>query len=288
MKKITLLMWLKNTGNYLDYLKKTLLELENNYKNKINFEFFFYENNSNDNTKVKLIELQDSLESETTFFICKLNNIKKYNNNISMERGKQVRNMRNRLKNMIGQLDSDYVLIFDDDTYFNINIIENLINEMTDEIKMVIANGIMFDLLLELNVEHHYDTLAFTSVDNIGYKETGNTCLFKNCSRCFNKREKLNVDLDNKYLLDMNDDLIEIKSGFGNFALIDATIFNKISWNHPKINEDVLEWPSLCKNILDMNKKIVLSNKNKVLVCSKKYDYDNYKDIIINKLSKYK
>ena len=29
-------------------------------------------------------------------------------------------------------------------------------------------------------------------------------------------------------------------------------------------------------------------NKNKVLVCSKKYDYDNYKDIIINKLLKYK
>lgn len=280
-------MWLKNTGNYIDYLKKTLMDMENEYKNKIKFEFFLYENNSNDNTKLKLIDLQDSLESETTLFICKLNNIKKYNNNISVERGEQVINMRNRLKNMIGKLDSDYVLIFDDDTYFRINIIENLINEITNEIKMVIANGIMFDFLLELNVEHHYDTLAFISINNISYKETGNSCLFKNCSRCFNKRKKLNVVLDNKYLLDMNDDLIEIKSGFGNFALIDSNIFNKINWSHTEINEDVLEWPSLCKNIVDMNKKIVLSTKNKVLVCSKKYDYDNYKDIIINKLLNY-
>lgn len=181
--KLSVLMWLKNSGEYIEYLKEIFQKLENHYTD-ISFEFIFYENNSTDDTKKKLIDVQQVLKGESTLITSNLLNIKIFGSDISNERGIQVKNMRNRLKEMIGDLKSDYVIILDDDTYFNVNILKNLLNKIKDEVDMVIANGIMFDILHEKNLYHHYDTLAFISSDNITYEATGNTCLFKKCSRC--------------------------------------------------------------------------------------------------------
>jgi len=48
-------MYLKNSGDYIEYMKQIYTELENNHVDII-FEYFIYENNSTDNTKKKLID----------------------------------------------------------------------------------------------------------------------------------------------------------------------------------------------------------------------------------------
>lgn len=82
----------------------------------------------------------------------------------------------------------------------------------------------------------------------------------------------------------MNKDFIEIHAGFGNFLLIKTEVFNKINWNNENINS-VCEWHYFFRNITDNKGKIVISCKDKVLVCSKKYPYEKYKNIILKTLT---
>ena len=70
---------------------------------------------------------------------------------ISLERGEFARNMRNKFKDRIGKLDSDYVFYIDDDVYFKIDLISELISKMKEQIKMVVTNGIHMGIFVEKN-----------------------------------------------------------------------------------------------------------------------------------------
>jgi len=202
--------------------------------------------------------------------------------------------MRNKFKYRIGKLDSDYVFYIDDDVYFKIDLISNLISEMKGSIKMVVSNGILMAAPSGLKLDfhhydtlesylnrwaesnkiknhfHHYDTLAFITLEGISHKQTGNTCLHINCRRCEIKRKRLKIDLDNKHLFNMDsqEGSIEIKSGFGSCSIIETNIWNKINFTNNK--EEICEWSSLCNNIRDNKGKVVLSCKNKTIVVDKK------------------
>ena len=296
--KISILLYIKDNEEYIEYLKELFLNMEKTYNEYI-FEYFIYENDSTDNTKFKLIELQNFLKKNVKLFIENKTHAPK-KTGISLERGAYVIELRNTLKKYIGHMDSQYVLILDDDVYFNVSLLKNLINKMKKNVSMVTSNGIMYESLVPNNapseiinghkvqgIYHYYDTLALITLNNISYKETNNTCLFKNCSRCHNKRKNKNIHINNSELLDLSTDSVEVLSAFGGCALIETNIFNKIDWSNKNsnISNQILEWPNLCRNIRRLNKKIIFSIKDKILVVrSKLNNYKLQKEKIYNVL----
>ena len=284
--KISICMCVKDSGDYIKYMKKTYTELENIYNNSIIFEYFIYENNSKDNTKQNLIDFKNTVKGNCNLIMEDLPPPPKFGA-VSLKRGEFVRNLRNNFKDRIGKLDSDYVFFIDDDVYFKIDFISELISKMKGKIKMVVSNGITMNIFLGKNCYHHYDTLAFISLDGISHKDTSNTCLNKNCIRCIEKRKKMNNILNKKYLIDMNkNDIIEIKSGFGSCSLIETNMWNKINFTNDKEEIQELEWPSLCRNIRDNGGKVVLSCKSKALIANPQWNYKHHVDLIIDTLDK--
>lgn len=289
-KKISVFMCLKDSGNYVEYMKQIYTELEIFYNDCFIFEYFFYENNSHDNTKQNLINFKNIVKGDCNLILENTPPPPKFEP-ISLERGQFVRNMRNEFKKRVGKLNSDYIFYIDDDVYFKIDLIKELILKIKDNVKMVVSNGISLRSLLEENSVHHYDTLAFISLDNISHKQTGNTCLSINCERCKlsrrHKNKHMNLPfLNDKYLTNMDHDDIEIKSGFGSCSLIETNMWNKINFTNDEEEIQELEWPSLCKNIRDNGGKIILSCKSKTFIVDKKWDYIKDKDLIIDNLNK--
>lgn len=279
-------MCLKDSGDYLEYMKKIYTELETVYDDSFIFEYFIYENNSKDNTKQNLIDFKNIVKGNCNLILEDLPPPPEFKP-ISLERGEFARNMRNKFKDRIGKLDSDYVFYIDDDVYFKIDLISELISKMKEQIKMVVTNGIHMGIFVEKNNNHHYDTLAFISLDGISHKQTGNSCLNINCTRCIEVRAIKKCNLDNKYLMNMDKEgTIEIKSGFGSCSLIETNMWNKINFTNDKEEIQECEWPLLCKNIRDNGGKIVLSCKSKTLIVQKCYNYIRNNDIIIDTLNK--
>ena len=170
-----------------------------------------------------------------------------------------------------------------DDVYFKTNLIEKLISEMKDNINMVVSNGLSYEILKTNKCKHHYDTLAFISLDDITHLNTGNSCLNKHCSRCLDVRPKKKIFLDDKYLLDFNKKkIIEIKSGFGSCSLIKTKMFNEINFTNNKENILELEWPSFCRNIREKRGKIVLAPYCQPIIVQKKNNYIECKNEILN------
>ena len=84
-----------------------------------------------------------------------------------------------KLKKLHGILSSDYTWIIDSNIIFKDNLIDNFINLSKNKVKMITPF-----VICQSNKNHYYDTFAFISKNNISYKDTSNTCLFKNCSKC--------------------------------------------------------------------------------------------------------
>ena len=95
-------------------------------------------------------------------------------------------------------------------------------------------------------------------------KQTGNTCLFKECTRCFKLRKKKNIILNDKYLLDPNI-TNEISTAFGCCAFLKTSIYNNCNWNieENKINETFCEHIPFCDQVRKFG-KIIVTNKIKL------------------------
>ncbi len=263
-QKITVLYCLRNSSSYIDFMIKKYPLIEETYKNRYELEYYLYENNSTDDTKEKMKKFKNSVKGKTTVFSQDIKNLKKYSG-ISLERGAHVRNMRNQFKQLCGKLNSDYVFYIDDDVFFEINIIEQLISYMKNDIKMVVSNGILSDP--RSYPYHHYDTLAFSSMKGETYFETSNTCLNKLCQMCIETRTLQSVKLPDDYVLDFdNNDTIELNTGFGSCSLIETNIFNEVNFTNKNEKNLMLEWPSLCRNIREKKGKIILATKVKPVV----------------------
>ena len=263
IKTVSVLICLRDASEYIEYMKTVYAEIEGIYKDKFRFEYFLYENNSKDGTQQKLIEFKNAVRGRCTIFSEDIPNLKKYSG-ISLERGAHVRNMRNRFKNMVGKHDSDYVFYSDADVYFKPELIENLSKYINDDVKMVVSNGITRNV--DASFQHHYDTLAFITLNNITHEETANSCLNVHCKSCIQHRKTENKEIcEENYFDSEKDEILEIKSGFGCCSLIETAMFNKVTFSNESETVLTLEWPSFCRNIRDNGGRIILSIKNKTL-----------------------
>jgi GT2 family glycosyltransferase len=249
------------------YLDKLFSKIEKIYQNYI-FEFFIYENNSTDNTKLCIKNFANNRNCEFLIEDITNNNMKQ---GISIERGEHMANIRNKLKDYHGKLDSDYVLLLDCDVVFLPNTLEQLINTINDEIVMATPFCICWAFYFENNKAiHYYDSLAVISKDDISYKESDNTCLFKRCNRCISHRKINNINLKPASLFD-DDKIIEVNSCFGSLALIKTHVYNNIKWDNT-----VCEHHSFCKNASQYGKIVINPHIKTVTTIPK---FDNYFEI---------
>jgi hypothetical protein len=256
--KLTICLAIRNGEDYINYINNLFCKIESKYPHYI-IEYFIYENNSTDNTKINIINFCKNRNAHFLLEDIPNNNILK---GISIERGVHMMEIRNKLKDFHGFLNSDYVLLLDCDVVFSTSTIDKLINSMNDEIAMISCFVVDYTIYNQNKILHYYDSFALITDNDLSYKETNNTCLFKTCTRCINIRKDNSIIIDENKLLN-NDKLINVNSAFGSMSLIKTDIYNKVQWSN-----SICEHFSFCNEvkqygyvIINPNIKIIIKNE---------------------------
>lgn len=196
---------------------KTLKQLENLESIEgFEFSYFFYENDSKDNT-VKILE--QWLVSRSGEIQSEILNAPKFGSTTDPVRMKFLCECRNKCKDLAFKNESNYSLLIDSDIEFNNNNfllqLDNLIN--LDSAVMVTANvrQQIPDLTFNESQDSYYDVYAFR--DRYG----SNGIYFSNCPS-YIYEDQLNWKLSLP---------IVTMSSFGGFAFIKSNIFNKVRWS---------------------------------------------------------
>lgn len=243
MYLVSVILVIREGEEYVRYLDSHFSEIETNYKNILSFEYYMYENDSRDRTKK---EMKLFFENRNGKYLCESVPNSKMMSGISIERGTTMARFRNKLKKFHGRLKSNFVLLLNCDTIFSSNSIISMINTLLEsrEISMVTGYPICYGSYVEENeTNHYYDSLSLITQNDIGYKETGNSCTFKKCARCKMYRNINRINLPEEQLLD-NKNLVSVKSAFGGLALIKTSIYNIVDWG-----DSVCEHHSFCENV---------------------------------------
>ena len=266
--KISICLCIRNGESYMIFLDALSTEIEKKYTT-IEFEYYIYENNSTDNTKIYIENFAKNRRCKYLLEDLTNNNI---HTGINVERGMHMATIRNKLKDFHGILDSDYTLLLDSDVIFLSETIEQLINSFNDTISMVSAFCICWDFYHSHNRSiHYYDSLAVISNDNISYKENDNTCLFKSCQRCKIHRYIKQIHINDSQLFDDNQ-IIYVKSAFGSMSMIKTTIYNKVNWLN-----SICEHHSFCEQIHNYG-HIIINPRIKIITANSNHDYNIIKN----------
>lgn len=276
--KISVVLSIRNGEKYMTFLNNVFDKIEETYKNfecNIDFEYFIYENNSTDNTKEEIKTFYKNKNRKGKYLLEDIEN-NTIKTGINFERGLHMANIRNKLKVFHGQLDSNYVLLFDCDVIFTANTITELINTFNDKISMVTPFGICWDKLINYNCIHYYDSLAVISKDNLSFKEHYNTCLFNTCKLCINIRNQLNIKIDEQYLFNTNQ-LIEVKSAFGSISLIKTHVYNNVKWE-----PTICEHHSFCEQVNKYGSVVINPQIKTITSIPKLNNYYEIEEELIN------
>lgn len=195
------------------------------------FEFFFYENDSVDNTRSILNEWVK--ERDAIFFYEDIN-APKYGSVTNEERLMLLSYYRNKLKSMAGNLTSDFSLLLDTDIVFSNKHVSILLDELrwNPNRVMVTANTRQVeipDVLFGETSDSYYDVFACRDYYN-------NDCFyFANCPLILeDDRNKWNNNIP-----------VTVSSAFGGLAVVSNLAFNYSKWSTNGHSEHV----NFCKEV---------------------------------------
>jgi hypothetical protein len=269
--KISVVLLVKNNEPYLLYLNNIMDKIKSVYDN-YHLEFFFYENNSIDNTKN---EVKNFFKNRNGIYMCKdISNNSNYNKEISISRGEYMCYLRNNLKEFHGKLNSDFVLLLDSNVVFLENTLQKMIDVLNNnkDISMVTPFGLDYNIFNSHYNLHYYDTFALIK-NNIDYKTHGNSCLFNLCRRCKDFRSEYNITINENELFSLYDDFVHVNSAFAGFALLRTEIYNEVFWD-----KTICEHHSFCKKISEFGKIVIVP---KIFVSS----IDEYSENVFESMS---
>lgn len=229
VKKITIVMLIRNNSPYLKKFFQMAESLESTYE--ISFDYVFIENGSTDNS----IDITNKFISDRNAKIIILGNTKELD---SLPRIIKMTKIRNYAKHFSSN-ESDWTILIDSNIYFESNILEELfkLDPSSKNIGMLCAYGVEVTPGDKpdkwLTQFHYYDTFAFVSLNNELFWPN---CIFSSCHKCQSTKD---TKIDSIGLID-------VKSAFGGFSLIKSDIFKD-----PRISYDVLESNNklLCEHI---------------------------------------
>lgn len=206
------------------HIRVTLKNLENLY-DICNPDFYFYENDSVDNTKNILqnwiLDKKGELISESLGY-------KKYKSVVDIERFKLLAIYRNKIKKIVeSQSTSEYTLIIDTDVSFDNNDILNLLTAFNsnNDICMAVSNTRqnISDLMLQQSKDSFYDVLPIRD----SYNNSG--LYFTDCPLLMSEDRKKWADNEN----------VSINAGFSGVSIIKTEILPKCRWSTTGYSEHI-------------------------------------------------
>jgi hypothetical protein len=243
-------------------IHKTLKQLENlESMEGFEFSYFFYENDSKDNT-VEI--LKEWISKRSGNLKIEILNASKFGSTTDPARMKFLCECRNKCKDLALDNKFDYSLLIDSDIEFNNNNfllqIESLDN--IDNAAMTTANvrQNIPDFTFNSSLNSYYDTYAFRD-------EYGNNGLYWSDSPFIRKENRLGWMLGQPQIT---------MSSFGGFAIIKSCIFNKVKWHsdfhcdHVNMCYDISRYGSIY---------IIPRSKVYVKIDTSKYDLNSFKDM---------
>lgn len=279
IKKISVLSLFRDCSQYLDNYFNAVSGMEAMYN--IEFEYFFLENDSKDDTRKKLKQFSKSHKCKLLLLQLE----KDYSEDdlsVNLERIHALSTLRNKLKNTFAPFDSDYMLFIDSGIYFRPEILKDMFSH--DIVKNNIAMMVPYtaqiytkDMIMNrkefehvksaisenstaelVNLEHAYDTYSSIDKDGIFFYPF---CAFDKCVLCRPNRHHF------EYKLAPSDEsIIEVRSTFNGFAIVDTPIFNNkmVLWDTICLN--LIKATALCEHVLFCDRIKTISGKKIVVL----------------------
>lgn len=218
---INVFMCCRNNEVSLNTTLNNLIALQNHFK-FLNFNYFFYENDSNDKTPNILMDFCNQKNINGKYSINKFD-FKQWGNVQDLERSKDMAFYRNENKNMCNNFEkSDYCIILDTDVQFSPQTFENMYDLLNfhKDIQMVTPFGFAND---DIN---YYDTYALETLQH-----------------------ENNINL-------LIPPIYEVKSAFGGFVMIRTKTFKECYWSKSNtiLNSEHNEF---CKRVRDYGKIVI-------------------------------
>jgi hypothetical protein len=198
----------------------------------ITLEYYLYENMSIDNTRDLLTTFMHSRKGnvlgKTDQTLCRSG----IRHGIFLKRGQRMAKLRTAVKQSHGILNTHITILIDSNVVVSPQMFIKMINrykEYSNDSYPVMLTPFTVELGLPYN--HYYDTLAF-SHSSYTHKETGNTCLFKQCKQCILGRKRKGIHIPETHLLSCDTDMISVQSAFGGFAIMDTPTYLRTPYHN--------------------------------------------------------
>ena len=235
--KITVFSLWRDSEPYIDKALSQVKALEENSK-EVEFEYYFYENDSQDNTKHIL---ESFLQDRKGKVVSEVLNAVKFGSTIEGERMRCMAKYRNKILGSAKPMDSDYCLIWDSDVNFEPDILNKFLKHKNE--------GAMLCPNIRQNIPCHmdsgddttyYDSLSL--VDNYGIQ-----CMGWASNPFYDEEDRA------KYEQGLP---IEVTAAFGGFVLIKTNVLNmkEVEW----FSNGLLEHWGLCARVRDIAKEKVI------------------------------
>ncbi len=252
------------------HINRTLGQLEElNKLSLFNFRWFFYENDSQDQTLDILRNWQRGKEG--SIFSEKLNSPRfgSVPNNVRTALLSYYRNKNKELGKGVG---SNYSLVFDSDLIFNSNDFMELFGNLRlkEDVVMVTSNcrQNVPDFVFGTGDESYYDVYCLRD-------KWGNDAMYFADSPFYNQKD--NED----FRSGMN---VEVKSAFGGLALIKSDVFDLVKWSADVHSEHV----NFCYDVGQYGKILAIpTSRPRTEIDLNSLNIENCKKIAANEYSRY-
>jgi GT2 family glycosyltransferase len=233
--KISVLSMFRDSEDYLEDTLARLSSLED-AEALVDFEYFFYENDSTDAT-VTLLE--EWLSGRKGLISSEQLNKPKFSQSTAVDRQIDMTAYRNSMLSLAKPLDSDYSIILDSDVEFDSSLVREYLPYFSGEISMVTPN-ILQNIKCQMSEgarESYYDSFAL--IDRFG-----------NHGMIWASNPFFNTEDRNKW---NRGDAVEVRSAFGGCPMIKSNVLNEIEWS----TDGGCEHWNFCRDVSSYGKIIV-------------------------------
>ena len=236
---LDVIMVLRDVEAYCEFMKGLFVSIERVYPH-IELRFQIYESDSTDSTYLKCKEF---LEKRRGNLYSEKISMQKFYHEVSSTRGDGMTVVRNNLKELHGELDSDFVLVMDSRIIFNSACILRMMSSLQFDAGIGLISGYG---RYQKSSGPYYDTLALILNKKSYYSN-------------INSLQRILLRSKN------NRATIECEACFGGMAMMPTWVYNKSKyWVDPSSPKDSsnndlpCEHHGFCKDIRNLKMRIVL------------------------------
>jgi|TARA_R110000824_G_scaffold69294_5_gene178595 hypothetical protein len=254
--KISIFSLFRDSESYINECLRSLDEVE--LTTNADFEYFFYENDSKDNTS-KI--LGDWIKGKRGKLLSETANEQSHGSTLEPNRMIKMARIRNKMADLGKPVDSDYSIVIDSDLNFSKNIVNEFLKYKDLNFSMLTPN-VRQTVPCKMNGKSetsYYDSLSLFDTEN-------NHCMTWSDNPFYEDSDR------NKF---ESGEPIHVNRAFGGFAFIKSNLFNKVNW---KSSGNLEHW-ALCDQ-LNEHGKIYFLPEIRPTVNIKQQQWEHESDVI--------